>query len=262
MKGSFIDQLGRKIELNEIPSRVVSTVPSQTELLYYLGLDSKIIAATWFCIHPENKTKLLIKIGGTKQLKTDIILSLEPDLIIANKEENTQEQIELLAQNRPVWLSDVCTLADNFELINQIGEIFNVQHKSALLIEQIQKGLLELQNQVKSYKKALYLIWKEPWMTVGKDTFINNMMQYAGYENVINYNRYPELSFADMQKINPEVVLLSSEPYPFKKEHIVELQNILPDAEIKLVDGEMFSWYGSRVLLAIDYFKGLNNTKQ
>jgi len=254
----FKDQLNREVEIIEFPKKIVSLVPSQTELLFDLGLDEEIIGITKFCIHPKTWHQSKTKIGGTKKVNIEKIKSLHPDLIICNKEENTKEEIELLANIFPVWISDIKNLSEALEMINAMGEITGKSEKADLLIQKIKLEFSALQP-IKTEKKALYLIWKEPWMTVNSETFIHDMLARCGFTNVTQNKlfRYPELNKQELLMLNPDYVFLSSEPFPFKEKHIKELQEVLPKAKIKLVDGEAFSWYGSHLLKSGAYFKEL-----
>lgn len=260
MGKSFTDMIGNRVELPIFPpKRIVSLVPSQTELLYDLGLDDEVIGITKFCLHPEKWWKSKKRIGGTKTLHLDTIKSLYPDLIIANKEENTKEQIEQLAADFPVWTSNINTLNDAVMMIEELGKICDKHLIAQSLINSIKKQFLSLNIEYYQPKSVVYLIWKSPWMTVGGDTFINDMLQKAGFKNVFEHlERYPEISIETIQQINPQLIFLSSEPYPFKETHIAELQVHLPNAKILLVDGEMFSWYGSRLQYAADYFEKIH----
>lgn len=247
------DQLGREVRLPKEPTRIVSLVPSQTELLFDLGLDSRVVGITKFCVHPESWFRSKTRVGGTKKLHFDVIESLNPDLILANKEENNQEDIERLAKDFPVWVSDVNDLDSALEMIRSVAEITGKNAQP--LIKEIELGFSELKP-IAEKPKTLYLIWKNPYMAAGTDTFIHNMMS-GGFENACSETRYPELSEADIQRLNPDLILLSSEPFPFKENHISELKKLLPETEIRLVDGEMFSWYGSRLRMAPNYFSDL-----
>jgi ABC-type Fe3+-hydroxamate transport system substrate-binding protein len=256
----FIDQLNRTVKFTKTPSRIVSLVPSQTELLVDLGLLSNIVGITKFCVHPVDLRKEKTIVGGTKKVDFNKIKSLKPDIIICNKEENTEEMILQLEQIAPVWISDISTISESIEMINRLGEIFEVTEMSSRIIYEIKKEWDDFKVQVKSIpsKKVLYLIWKDPYMAAGKDTFINDLLHLNNFENVITAknSRYPEVGPKTLKKA--EIVLLSSEPYPFKKKHITELKKEI-DAELKLVDGEYFSWYGSRLIKAFDYFKSLHS---
>jgi ABC-type Fe3+-hydroxamate transport system substrate-binding protein len=256
---SYTDQLGRTIELKHNPKRIISLVPSQTELLSDLGLDEEVIGITKFCVHPDHWFKTKTRVGGTKQLHLEKIKELQPDLIIANKEENVREQIEELLKDFPVWISDVNNLNDALEMIASIGEIINKISRAKEIVNQIKKGLL--QPQTTNYKlQTCYLIWKDPYMTIGGDTFINDMLQRCGFQNIFeDQKRYPQISLEQLQAANCQLLLLSSEPYPFKQKHIDELQPLLPHTKIILADGEMFSWYGSRLIKAPACFQQLQN---
>ena len=255
----FIDQLRRKITLPDIPQKIISLVPSQTELLFDLGLDEEVIGITKFCVHPNKWFKNKTRIGGTKNIDIEKIASLKPDLVIANKEENIKEQIEALKAIAPVWVSDVNNLMDALEMIEMVGLLVNKKQNADLFAEQIRSSFNTLET-ISNKPKTCYLIWREPFMTVGGDTYINNLMQHAGFDNVFAYaKRYPSITIKDMVDSKCELVLLSSEPYPFKEKHLLELRAQLPNAKLLLVDGGMFSWYGSRLLKVPAYFKKLQN---
>jgi ABC-type Fe3+-hydroxamate transport system substrate-binding protein len=255
----YIDQLKRTIELNQAPKKIISLVPSQTELLYHLGLNEEVIGITKFCVHPNEWFKSKTRIGGTKQLHIDKIKELQPDLIIANKEENVQEQIEELSKYFPVWISDVNNLKDAIEMINAVGEMTKKYEVAKSIVNSINKSFSPLQTRNLKLQTC-YLIWQKPYMTIGGDTFISNMMQYAGFENIFAAKtRYPEVTIEDLHIADCRLLLLSSEPFPFTKKHIDDLQPFLPQTKIVLVDGEMFSWYGSRLIKAPAYFQQLQN---
>jgi ABC-type Fe3+-hydroxamate transport system substrate-binding protein len=249
----FTDQLSEQVKLNDSVKRIVSLVPSQTELLYDLGLGDRVVGITKFCVHPIEWRKTKTIVGGTKKFNMDVIGQLEPDLILGNKEENYQEGIDALRLKYPIWMSDIYTLEDAISMIQSVGEITQTENKAMKLVTEIEqtfKDLLPTQTH-----KVLYLIWKDPWMAVGKNTFIDSMLKKIGLKNVVGVGRYPELSLNEIQALSSEVILLSSEPFPFNQQHIDELQQFMPSSKIILVDGEMFSWYGSRLVKAPDYFR-------
>ena len=253
----FTDQTGRQIEVRNEPQRIVSVVPSQTELLADLGLEGEVAGITKFCVHPEAWFRNKTRVGGTKQLHLDKIRELKPDLIIANKEENEKEQIEELAKEFPVWISDIQTIPHALQMIQVVGQLVNRTQQANELVEKIVWGFNNLQRPAQP-RRVAYFIWYNPWMTVGGDTFISNVIHTIGWQNVLaNQSRYPEISLQELATHEPELVLLSSEPYPFKEKHIAEIKEVLPHAEVQLVDGEMFSWYGSRMLKAVDYMQQL-----
>lgn len=254
---TFYDMLGREVVINYPAKRIVSVVPSQTELLADLGLNDEVVGITKFCVHPEVWFRSKERVGGTKTLNIDKIRELQPDLIIANKEENERTQIEELAKEFPVWISDVDTLPHALLMIQVIGQMTGTDGDAANLVDEIVHAFKGL-NHAAQPKKVVYLMWRNPWMTVGGDTFIGHMIHVLGWQNAFEkQSRYPEVSAEELKAINPDKVLLSSEPFPFKEQHIAEIKEVLPDAEVMLVDGEMFSWYGSRLLKATEYFRAL-----
>jgi ABC-type Fe3+-hydroxamate transport system substrate-binding protein len=253
----FTDQLNRQITLAHPPQRIISLVPSQTELLYSLGLDKEVVGITKFCVHPSTWFREKTRIGGTKQIHRDRIAALSPDLIIANKEENLATDVEPLMQDYPVWVSNIQTLEDAFDMIAGIGAITRRNEAATTLVNQIKAGFAALPVRTPTIPTA-YLIWRNPWMVAGGDTFINEMLGACGLHNVFGGQlRYPAVTAEQLSDSGCELVLLSSEPYPFREKHIAELQAILPHARIQLVDGEMFSWYGSRLLASAAYFSSL-----
>ncbi|SKB91951.1 ABC transporter substrate-binding protein [Daejeonella lutea] len=251
------DQMGRLVCVKDPPKRIISLVPSQTELLFDLGLDEEIIGITKFCIHPASRFKSTTKIGGTKKLNFPAIRELKPDLIIGNKEENEKLQIEELMNEFPVWMSDISTLEDALEMITQLGSITGKSHRANSICSEILAGFNSLRDDNIVGKSVAYFIWKDPFMIAGKDTFIDSILKHAGFENFSQEMRYPELTLQQLKEAKPDIIMLSSEPYPFKDVHVSEMQGICPGAEVLIVDGEMFSWYGSRLLHTSSYLKTL-----
>lgn len=254
----FTDQLNNTIELHSFPKRIISIVPSQSELLWDLGLREELVGITKFCIHPQQMFNSIERVGGTKTLNLDKIRTLKPDVIIGNKEENEQSQILELQKEFPVWMSDIYTLQDALQMMEGIGKLVNKTQEAEVLKTTIQTSFLNLPHK---QQRVLYLIWNKPYMAAGKATFIGDMLSKIGLQNVLEENsRYPELSIEDIKALKPKLIFLSSEPYPFKQEHIDELQQHLPSSKIILVDGELFSWYGSRLAKSVDYFHELMGT--
>ncbi len=253
----YIDQIKRGVEITENPNRIISIVPSITELLDYLQLENEVIGVTKFCEHPPTWRKSKTIVGGTKMLKFEVIESCNPDLIIANKEENNKADIEHLENKFPVWVSEVKNFNDGINLIKNLGTITGRIDRAEKLIQSINVAKTELNQKLKDkpkYKVA-YLIWEKPMMAAGGDTFINEMIEQAGGVNVFkNRKRYPTISPNELESANPDYVFLSSEPFPFKEKHVQSYKEICPTAVIQLVDGTYFSWYGSRMLPAMEYF--------
>ena len=256
--GSLIeksDMMGRTIKFHKPIQNIVSLVPSQTEFLYHIGLADKIVGQTVFCVHPQANYKTAVKVGGTKKVKFEVIDSLQPDLIICNKEENTPELVDTLSEKYPVWVSDIRNLDDAYCMMESLGELLDAETKTSELINTIKASFSKLK--IYHQYPCLYLIWRNPYMAVGSDTFISYMMKLAGFPNIITEKRYPEISIDMLLQINPPIIFLSSEPYPFTEKHILELQKTLPNSKILLVDGELFSWYGSRLVNSQNYFNEL-----
>lgn len=256
----FTDQLNRKIEIPFPPKRIISLVPSQTELLYDLGLRDEVVGITKFCVHPEEWFRSKTRVGGTKKYDLEKIKQLEPDLIIGNKEENEQAQIEELMKHYKVWMSDIYTLKDAYDMITRVGTLVGKQQEATMLKLQIESQFQQFTIRQPSIvnRRCAYFIWRKPYMVAGNNTFINEMLSCCGFNNVFaDHSRYPEITEQQLAKANPELILLSSEPYPFKANHIMEFKAICPDAKIITVDGEIFSWYGSRLLQAPAYFEKL-----
>lgn len=253
----YMDQTGRRVSIPAHPQRIVSLVPSQTELLYDLGLDKEVAGITKFCIHPEAWFRTKTRAGGTKQLHLHRIAGLQPDLIIANKEENVKEQVDELAASFPVWTSDIRTLADALTMICEVGRITGRETSATDIAGRISNEFAALPRQP-APRKAAYLIWQEPFMCAGGDTFISSMLKAAGFCNVFaGKDRYPEVTAAEIAASGAEYLLLSSEPFPFTEKHREAMRSLFPGMQIVLVDGEMFSWYGSRLLQAPAYFRQL-----
>ncbi len=242
----YTDQMGHQIELRGIPKKVVSLVPSQTELLYYRGV--RPIGQTVFCIHPSDEFKNAKKIGGTKKLQLDAIRASQPDLIIGNKEENEADQIKTLQAEFPVWMSDINTINDSYDMLRSMGHIFHKTSLTDKLIFDTERAFNRLITTNSGINDVLYLIWKDPYYGVGLNTFIHDVLEKSGFKNAIqNQARYPELSVSDIRNINPSYIFLSSEPFPFKEAHQSAIADQFPNSTVVLVDGEMFSWYGSRL---------------
>lgn len=259
---SLTDQCYRTIELTQRPLRIVSLVPSQTELLIDLGLEENLVGVTRFCVHPAGLTDRIQVVGGTKKIVTSRLYELQPDLIICNKEENTPEIVLACDSIAPTYVSDIATLEDALEMIADIGKLTGATFKSKSIINNTKIAYNGLKTK-KAPLKALYLIWQNPFMSVGGDTFIHDMMLRAGFENVCgNATRYPELQLEDMIALQPDVLFLSSEPYVFTNDDEAVLVSAFAKAnlttKIRHVDGEMFSWYGSRLLQAPAYFEKLS----
>jgi ABC-type Fe3+-hydroxamate transport system substrate-binding protein len=243
---TYIDQLGREVVLSEIPKRIICLVPSITELVAYFEMDNEVVGITKFCIYPASWFQSKERVGGTKNIDIDKVSSLHPDLIIGNKEENTKDDIDSLMAIAPVWMSDVNSIEDANNLVTSLAEIFNKEDKGHQLIGDLKKYFLSHASEGAG-KSVLYFIWHSPGFVAGKNTYIDSYLTAIGYQNCVIMDRYPDIS--TLESLDPDVVLLSSEPFPFNESHVAYYKELFPNAEIKLVDGERYSWYGVRTLL-------------
>jgi ABC-type Fe3+-hydroxamate transport system substrate-binding protein len=253
----FKDQLNRIIHLEKIPRRIVSLVPSITELLAYFDMNEEVVGITKFCIKPENWLQEKTIVGGTKQIHLDKIRALKPDLIIANKEENTKEIVESLEHEFPVYVTDIYTLEDTYEAIKNLASILAKEEYAQTLISTTKKQFSMFKSSDKFQeligKRFLYFCWHKPDMIAAKNTYIDYLFNQLGMINASHGNRYPECTYNE----KPHYIFLSSEPYPFQEKHIAYFQEKYPKAKIILVDGEIFSWYGSRIQFIVPYVEAL-----
>lgn len=253
---TLTDQLGDTITCNFPPQRIVSLVPSQTELLFDLGLKEQIVGITRYCLHPTGKVDAIEKIGGTKRFDIDKIKALNPDLIIGNKEENYREGIEELKQHFPVWMSDIYTLNDAYDMMEAVAHLTDRSNEGAALVKKIKEEFKNLENFEGA--RTAYFIWRKPYMVAANNTFIHYLLSHLGLVNVFeSKNRYPEITPEELAALKPDFIFLSSEPYSFTEKHYEEFKSFCPAGKVILVDGEMFSWYGSRLQHAPAYFEKL-----
>ncbi len=251
------DMLGRSVTCPVSPQRIVSLCPSITETLFSLSLDNQIAGVTRYCLHPEDKVSDKPRVGGTKRLNFDAIDELKPDLIIAEKEENNREDVERLAELYPVYVTEVRDLQGAHEMVRNLGSVCGRERQAIRLSDDIQAAWSAIPVLDRPLKIA-YLIWRKPFMAAGQDTYIDAVLQRLGLVNVFaDVERYPEFTLEHLKELQPDVVFLSSEPYPFSEKHQEEVELALPFAEVLLVDGEAFSWYGSHMLDAARYFSRL-----
>ncbi len=256
------DQMGRAVQAPAHPQRIISLVPSQTELLFDLGLGERVVGITKFCIHPEAWFRSKPRVGGTKNVDLAKLRTLKPDLIIGNKEENERADIEALEREFPVWMSEVNDLDGALGMVRGVGTITGTHSAAEALASRIAAGFAQL-HPCPTPLRVAYLIWRKPYMAAGAGTFVHDMLLRCGFVNAYGDRpgRYPIVedlaAHASEGGAPPEVVLLSSEPYPFKGPHLEDIQQALPQARVLLVDGEAFCWYGSRLLQSPAYFHAL-----
>ena len=253
----YFDQLGRKIQLDSTPEKIISLVPSITELLFDLGLEEKILGRTKFCIHPEEKVKKIPAIGGVMGLQYHKIEEIQPDIIFASKEENAKKEILDIDKQFPVWVSDVHNLTEAIGMIHSIGEICDKKDKAKELTQKTETAFEELSDIPEGVIRGVYLIWKNPFYTINSNTFIHDMLRRCGVENLFagKEKEYPIVKEKEIKDMNPDYIFLPSEPYNFKDSDVEKISKKFPNSEIRRVDGEFFSWYGSHLINAPSYFK-------
>lgn len=237
------DQMQRTVALQQVPARIISLVPSITEFLLDIG--APVVGRTRFCVHPAQKIPEVPVIGGTKNFNFKRIDELKPDLLVGNKEENYPEGIRQLEAKYPVWMSDIISLEDQYDMMVKLGKLTGHTESAETCISQVRARMNALKHTRQG--RAVYLIWRNPWMAAGKNTYIDTIMTHLGWQNCIVASRYPQIRNEALQTLDPEVILLSSEPYPFQEKHLAEVQQICPKARVELVNGELYSWYGSRI---------------
>lgn len=240
--------------------RIVCLVPSLTEYLSALGMEEEVVGITKFCVHPSQWFENKSRVGGTKKVNFSAIHQLQPDLIIANKEENTKEDIERLGKDYKLLLTDIEDVADAISALKEIGYAVGKAQKAKQILHEIEASFAQLQGVFKG-QSFLYFIWNEPYFLAGTHTYIHSFLTHFGLKNACALARYPSLDAwqteqASLQK-DPDYIFLSSEPFPFEAKHIEAVQQRFVSSKIILIDGEMCSWYGSRMLHAATYMQQL-----
>lgn len=256
------DGVGRPVRLARRPERIISLVPSQTELLVELGVGDRLVGRTRYCIHPREKLAAVTDVGGTKRVELEKVEALRPDLLLAEKEENPRELVEALEDYAPVYVTDVVSIPSAIAMCRDVGALVGQPDEGRSLADAIQAAMDGARAIVERPERVLYLIWRKPWMAASEGTFIHSCLEHIGFQNAAppapgGAARYPELDADAFRRLDPERVLLSSEPFPFKETHAQEIREILPRARVEFVDGELFSWYGSRMLKMPTYWRGL-----
>jgi len=251
----LVDAVGTEHPVARGDTRIVSLVPSVTELLCDLGLASQIVGSTGFCIHPREVVRSIPKVGGTKDVKVDRIRELAPTHVVVNVDENTKETVDELERFVPsIVVTHPLAPEDNLGLYRLLGGIFDRIAETERLCEDFAAAYADLTAVMRPPERVLYLIWREPWMTVSRDTYISRTLALVGWETVPEEapTRYPELDPAAVAG-SVDRVLLSSEPYRFREKHLAEVEALVPGARVSLIDGEMTSWYGSRATEGLRY---------
>ncbi len=248
MNSRRTDHLGRRVVFHHPPTRIVSLCPSLTETLFALGLDDRIVGRTVYCTRPSDKVQTVPTVGGTKDVDPQAVAGLSPDLIVAQKEENARAIVEDLSRSCPVYVVSVESYHDALRTIADLGDITGHREQASRLVANVKGRFADLASI--QPKRVAYLVWNEPYIAAGSKTYIDSLLAMCGLTNVCKSprSRYPKLTPDDLEALAPEVVMLSSEPFPFDESHVDELRTLLRGAAVLLVDGELMSWYGPRML--------------
>ena len=274
----MVDAIGRVHALARADARIVSLVPSVTELLFALGIGDRLVGRTGFCIHPKDSINTVPKVGGTKSVDIQRIRELAPTHLIVNIDENEKPTIDQLANFIPnVIVTHPLGPLDNLPLYRLLGGIFGREDRAAELCEAFQKAYINAVGACADLprERVLYLIWKSPWMTVSRDTYVSRTLAAVGWDTVEikSKDRYPKIEFTAELLSRVNRVLLSSEPYAFRERHLDEIRQAIAAAnhffvptaleevesplKVSLIDGEMTSWYGSRAIEGMKYLSRL-----
>ena len=248
-----VDDRGIPLELPDVPQRIVSLVPSITETLVDLGAEDRIVGLTKFCIHPEHLRRERKRIGGTKGVNLGDIMDLQPDLVIANLEENeAQDVMALEIAGIPCWVCDVRSVERAFRLLFDLGKLVGCVGEGGDMEREVRASWLGARDDVRTATgKVAYAVWRNPWMWAGSDAYIQDVLRWWGWSPWPDEPRYPECGIEELTRASIVEVFLPSEPFPFKEEHLKECAPLAS----RLVDGEMFSWYGSRMRRVPAYLK-------
>lgn len=252
----IVDHLQRNVHYHYPPQKIISLCPAITKTLYALKLDSQIIGRTKYCLYPQHKVNNAVIVGGTKNINLQLIQSLQPDLIIAEKEENTKEIVETLEKYFPVYVAEVQSIDGAYKMMKSVGDITGKKEESEMLISSIKAKFQTLPNA--QGKRVAYVIWKKPYMAVGNHTYIHSLLNKLGFINPFASleGRYPIITEQQFQDANLDYVFLATEPFPFKETHLHEFLQMVPNSQPIIVNGEMF-WYGATMINIAQYFQTL-----
>ena len=258
---SLVDGVGRPVTLPAPPARIVSLVPSTTETLAALGVRDRVVGCTRYCVHPRPWVEDVPRVGGTKNPDLEAIAALRPDLIVANQEENKPEHFDDLAALAPLWVAYPRTVDEALADLRGLAALVGAEEAGAEAGARIEAAREAARRRAAPGFRYAYMIWHQPWMTVNGDTFIDAMLREVGGANAFGAHpeRYPQVTLDDLAAADPDVVLLSSEPFPFAERHRDELGPLAPRA--RLVDGEACSWHGVRMAHGLAVLEGLAATR-
>lgn len=263
----YVDALNRAVELSATPRRIISLVPSLTEALFAFGVGRKVVGVTSFCVEPREAVADRPKVGGTKTLRVERVLELQPDLVVASAEENRKEDIEaLVREGLPVFVTLPTTVAEAIDMMEQLADMAGAGRTAGKIVKEARRALDEVREQCQSRRpvRTFCPIWRNPWMTVGPGTYVHDFITVCGAENIFQWRheRYPKVELAEMAERDPEVVLLPDEPFRFGAKHVPEVAayrevRAVVDGRIYLVEGKHLCWYGPRIAGSLRFVSGL-----
>ena len=256
-----VDASGQALTLSVPPRRIVSLIPSTTELLCDLGLADALVGVTVYCSEPRDIVRTRTKVGGEKDPDLAAIRALAPDLVIANVEENVREDVETLrGWGLPVWVTYPRTVAEALAMIRDLGEVTGTQARAQAMLAELQPlyESVSAQSAARPPVDVFYAIWRNPYMTVNRDTYISDLLRVCGARNVFadRAERYPSLTLDEVASRRPQVIVLPDEPFRFRRAHVEDFAGYpevpaVRDGRIHLVNGKPFSWHGARVAQAL-----------
>jgi ABC-type Fe3+-hydroxamate transport system substrate-binding protein len=262
-----VDASGVEVALPRPPRRIVSLIPSTTEILCALGLAEALVGITVYCVEPRDVVRGKTRIGGEKDPDLAKIRALEPELVVANVEENRREDIDQLrAWSIPVWVTFPRTVVEGISLIGELGELTGAAARAREMLQELEplRARVERARARRPAVSVFYPIWRGPYMTINGDTYIHDMLRLCGGRNIFadRPERYPTVTLDDVAARRPEVILLPDEPFRFRRAHLEDFaayQEVpaVRDGRIHLVDGKPFSWHGPRIAEALRTLPGL-----
>ncbi|MCG8350177.1 MAG: helical backbone metal receptor [Chloroflexales bacterium] len=263
----IIDAIGRPVALTAPPKRIISLVPSLTEYLFAIGLGERVIGITEYCVKPADAVAYLPKVRGTKNPDRGLIRDLQPDLVLAAKEENRERDIVALAEaGISVYVTDICSIADALRQLSILANVLEAKTSAATLLADLQKALEQANTARLDHPplRTLTFIWRDPWMAIGADTYADDLLQLCGAKNVVLHlsGRYPRAPLAEFLQLEPEVILLPNEPYVFTEKDLSAFTPFgntpaVQAGRVYLCDGELLTWYGPRSAEALRTFANL-----
>ena len=261
------DAFGQPFALAAPARRIVSLIPSVTEILFSLEAGDRVAGVTKFCSEPADGVKTKAKVGGPKNPRRDIILGLATDLVVASVEENHRADVEALrAAGVPVFVTFPRTVREGIQLIRDLGVLAGNPERAEFIATSCEEAVaaVERVNGGQARVRVFCPIWRRPYMTINADTYVDSVLRTCGGENIFRDRpeRYPTVSLTEVAALRPDIVLLPDEPFPFGRNHLEDFRG-LPDVpaictgHLRFVDGKILSWYGPRIAQSLRTLAGV-----